>query len=85
MRFEPKNDVTSLQKKKGGLFTRVKTLEISIKNLRKRLFRLSGWPSKGVERNTVKEDVLTAYAKLEESILSLSMVITLDKKGYNPR
>ena len=71
--------------KKKLLFTRVKTLEISIKNLRKRLFRLSRWLSKGVDRNTVKKDVSTAYTKVEESILSLSTVITLDKNGYNPR
>ena len=41
--------------------------------------------SKGVDRNTVEKDVLMAYTKVEESILSLSTVITLDKKGYNPR
>ena len=45
----------TLQKKKKRLFTRVKTLEISIKNLRNKLFRLSRRPLEGVNRNTSKK------------------------------
>ncbi len=71
-----------LKKKKKKLFARVKTLKISIQNLRKMLFRLSRWPSKAIDRNTVEKDVLTAYAMLKESIFSLSRVMTLDKKCW---
>ena len=73
--------VSSLQKKR--LFTRVKTLEISIKNLRKRLFQRLRWLSKGVDRNTVEKDVSTAYTKVEESILSLSRVKHCRKRCFD--
>jgi hypothetical protein len=69
-----------LQKK--CLFSRVETLEISNKNLRKKLFQRSRWPSKGVDRNTVEKYVSTAFTTLEESILPLSRVITIDKKCW---
>ena len=70
----------ALQKK--CLFSRVKTLETSNKNLRKKFFRRSRWPSKAVEGNTVEKSVSTAFLTLEESILSLSRVITLNKKCW---
>ena len=83
-------------KKKKCLFLGVKILETSNKSLRKRLFRLSRWPSKAIDGNTVEKDVSTAFPTLEESILFLLRVKTLYKKcwitshitcikGHNPR